>query len=38
MDKIVTIEKVLVGGDFNVHVGSDMGGFAEVHVHRGFEI
>ena len=36
MDKIVTIQKVLVGGDFNVHVGSDMGGFVEVH--RGFEI
>ena len=32
----MTIEKVLVGGDFNVHVGSDMGGFVEVH--RGFEI
>ena len=36
MDKIVTIQKVLVGDDFNVHVGSDMGGFVEVH--RGFEI
>ena len=32
----MTIEKVLVGGDFNVHVGSDMGGFVEVHM--GFEI
>ena len=32
----MTIEKVLVSGDFNVHVGSDMGGFVEVH--RGFEI
>ena len=31
MDKVVTIEKVLVGGDFNGHVGSDMGGFEEVH-------
>ena len=31
MDKVVTSEKVLVGGDFNVHVGSDMGGFGEVH-------
>ena len=31
MDKIVTSEKVLVGGDFNGHVGSDMGGFGEVH-------
>ena len=32
----MTIQKVLVGGDFNVHVGSDMGGFVEVH--RDFEI
>ena len=24
-------EKVLVGGDFNGHVGSDMGSFGEVH-------
>ena len=31
MDKVVTSEKVLVGGDFNGHVGSDMGGFGEVH-------
>ena len=23
--------EVLVGGDFNGHVGSDMGGFGEVH-------
>ena len=30
MDKVVTSE-VLVGGDFNGHVVSDMGGFAEVH-------
>ena len=30
MDKVVTSE-VLVGGDFNGHVGSDMGGFGEVH-------
>ena len=29
MDKIVTNE-VLVDGDFNDHVGSEMGGFAEV--------
>ena len=36
MDKIVTIEKVLVVGDFNVHVSSDVGSFVEVH--RGFEI
>ena len=26
MDIVVTSEKVLVGGDFNGHVGSDMGG------------
>ena len=31
MDKVVTSEKVLVGGEFNGHVGSDMGGFGEVH-------
>ena len=31
MDKVVTSEKVLVGSDFNSHVGSDMGGFGEVH-------
>ena len=32
MDKVVTSsEKELVGGDFNGHVGSDMGGFGEVH-------
>ena len=30
MDKVVTSEKVLVGGDFNGHVGSDMGGFREA--------
>ena len=30
MDKVVTSE-VLVDGDFNGHVGSDMGGFGEVH-------
>ena len=30
MDKVVTSE-VLVGGDFNDHVGSDVGGFGEVH-------
>ena len=29
MDKVVTSE-VLVGGDFNDHVGSDMGSFGEV--------
>ena len=27
----MTSGKVLVGGDFNGHVGSDMGGFGEVH-------
>ena len=32
----VTSKKVLVGGDFNGHIGSDMGGFGEVH--RGFGI
>ena len=32
----MTSEKVLVGGDFNGHVGNDMGGFGEVH--RGFGI
>ena len=31
MDKVVTSEKVWVSGDFNGHVGSDMGGFGEVH-------
>ena len=31
MEKVVTSEKVLVGSDFNGHVGSDMGGFGEVH-------
>ena len=31
MDKGVTSEKVLVSGDFNGHVGSDMSGFGEVH-------
>ena len=35
MDKVLTSEKVLVGGDFNGHVDSGMGGFGEVH--RGFE-
>ena len=30
MDKVVTSE-VLVVGDFNGHVGSDMGGFGEIH-------
>ena len=31
MDKVVTSDNVLVGSDFNGHVGSDMGGFGEVH-------
>ena len=31
MDKVLTSEKVLVGGDFNGHFGSDMGGFGEAH-------
>ena len=31
MDKVVTNEKLLVGGDFNGHVGGDMGSFGEVH-------
>ena len=31
MGKVVKSEKVLVGGEFNGHVGSDMGGFGEVH-------
>ena len=30
-DQVVTSEKMLVGGDFNGYVGSDMGGFGEVH-------
>ena len=31
MDKIETNEKVLIGGDFNGHPGSTMGGSEEVH-------
>ena len=31
MDKVVTSDNVLVGGNFNGHVGSDIGGFGEVH-------
>ena len=27
MDKVMESEKALVGGDFNGHVGSDMGHF-----------
>ena len=30
MDKVVTSE-VLMGGEFNGHVVSDVGGFGEVH-------
>ena len=30
MDKVVT-SAMLVGGDFNGHIGSDMGGFRKVH-------
>ena len=30
MNKVMTSE-MLVGGDFNGHVGSDQGGFGEVH-------
>ena len=36
MDKVVTSDRVLMGGDFNNHVGSDMEGFGEVH--GGFRI
>ena len=36
MDEVVTSEKVLVGGDFNGHVGSDMGGFGEIRGVLGF--
>ena len=36
MEKVVKCEKVLVGGDFNVHVCSYMGGFGDVY--GGFEI
>ena len=31
MDKVVTSEKLLVGGEFNGHVDSYIGGFGEVH-------
>ena len=31
MERVLTSEKVLVGGDFNGHVGSDMSGFGEIH-------
>ena len=36
IDKAVTSDKVLMGGDFNGHVGSDVGSFGEVY--RGFRI
>ena len=36
MDKVVTREKLMVGGDFNGHVCSDMSGLGEVH--GGFRI
>ena len=32
MDKVVTSERVLLDRDFKGHVGSNMGGFGEVHV------
>ena len=31
IDKYVKSEKVLLGGDFNDHVGRDMGSFGEFH-------
>ena len=31
LDQIMSTKKVLIGGDFNGHVGSDCGGFGEVH-------
>ena len=31
IDKVVTSDEVLVGGDFNDHIGSYMAGFREVH-------
>ena len=31
MEKVVTSYKVLVRGDFDGHVGSDMGGFGGVY-------
>ena len=38
MDKVATSEKVLVRGEFNGHVGSNMGDFGEVHAHGGLGI
>ena len=34
----MTSEKLLVDVDFNGHVGSDMGGFGEIHGGLGFRI
>ena len=31
MDKVVTSENLLVSGDLNRHVGSEMSDFGEVH-------
>ena len=36
MDKVVTSD-MLVGGDFNGHVGNDVGGLGAVHVSFGIE-
>ena len=33
----MTVQKVLVGADFNDHVGSDMVGFGEVYGGFGIE-
>ena len=38
MDKAVTIQKVLVGADFNGHVGGVLFGLGEVDGVGGFEI
>ena len=35
IDKVVTSDEVLVGSDFNDHIGSYMAGFREVHGGRG---
>ena len=36
MGQVTTRERVLVGSDFNGHVGSNMGGFGELHGSFGF--
>ena len=36
LDQIMSTKKVLIGGYFNGHVGSDCGGFGEVHGDYGF--